>query len=92
MTRIFTTIVGFTFLCLFIWAVESHVVAQDDPVDSHVACDNSGTPDSTSRYHTCDCNRAHAACDPAHPKPEPMYGCKTYCKPDHCDCSTRSCS
>lgn len=56
-------------------------------------CDNSGQKDSKTRFHNCDCNRAHEECGPDHPQPDaPMYGCKTYCKPEHCDCSTKSCS
>lgn len=57
-------------------------------------CDNSGSKDSKTRFHNCECVRATQECDADHPKPEePGSMCKAgYCKPDHCDCSTKSCS
>ena len=77
--------------CLGMLIKPVYQLAKDEE-DSHVACDNSGAEDSASRYHNCDCNRAHAECGPQHPKPDAMQGCKTYCRKEACDCSTKSCS
>jgi hypothetical protein len=55
-------------------------------------CDNSGAKDSGSRFHHCDCNKATDMCDADHPKQAANSKCKTYCREDHCDCSTESCS
>jgi hypothetical protein len=80
-------------LLLLVFTLSYTMGAQDnDAPDAHVACDNSGTPDSPTRYHTCDCNRAHEECHPGEERSNPTAKCKTYCKEDHCSCSTRSCS
>ena len=50
------------------------------------ACDNSGAKDTEMRSHHCGCERtAKDHCDPEGVK-SPKAACKTYCKPDNCDC------
>jgi hypothetical protein len=65
----------------------------------YAACDNSGAKDTKTRAHTCECARAKQECDPNDPdskmdkEMEPGSMCKAgYCKPDHCECQSKSCS
>lgn len=51
------------------------------------ACDNSGAKDTTYRSHHCECERtAQDHCDADGVK-SPKSSCKTYCRPNNCDCA-----
>lgn len=51
------------------------------------ACDNNRAGKSKTVDHTCECARAEDPCRPNDPElKQPGSKCKTYCKPDHCDC------
>ena len=58
--------------------------------DTAAACDNIRDSHAKGVDHTCDCEHA-THCDPtsdddrdSHKSMGPK--CRTYCKPDHCDC------
>jgi hypothetical protein len=54
------------------------------------ACDNNRAGKSKGVDHTCECARAEKDCKPDDPElKQPGSMCKTYCKPDHCDCQNR---
>jgi len=54
------------------------------------ACDNNRAGKSKDVNHTCECARAEKDCKPDDPElKQPGSMCKTYCKPDHCDCQNR---
>lgn len=63
---------------------------QAAPEGQAAACDNNRAGKSKTVDHTCECARAMTMCDPQDPEIEtPGAMCKTYCRPDKCDCQNK---